>query len=92
MNYTDPPPNNAGIGDARDIDAWSKATGTPKKKTLTYDKLVVEYDYEYGLLTVSETTDSPAKSMQFNKTELAELRNALAAFGLSSQGNGIQYR
>lgn len=89
--FTMPPPNNAGTGGVGHV-TWAASSGTPKKKSLTYDKLVVEYDYEHQLLTVSETTDTPTKSMQFNQTELAELRNALNILGLNPPGSGVQHR
>lgn len=70
--------------------AWSASSGTPKKKTLTYNSIEVSYDYETKQLKV---VNAGGEEINYDEEELAELRNALTALGLSiPPGSGVTCR
>lgn len=88
--FTMPPPNNAGTGGVGHV-TWAASSGTPKKKSLTYNSIEVSYDYELKQLKV---VNSGGEEINLDEEELNELRNALQAMGLSlvPPGNGVHYR
>lgn len=87
---TQPPPFNVGNGGRGGIGWPDPKIAVPKKKTLEFENLTCSYNFETRIFTV----EGPDGSMDFDANDLAELRNAMTAFGIGlvPPGSGINYR
>lgn len=88
-SYLDPPPFNVG---GRGGVGWTDPkTAVPKKKTLEFENLKFTYDFDTREFSVY---DSQGSDFIFGEVELAELRNAMTAFGIgfTPPGSGVNYR
>jgi len=57
-----------------------KSPGVPRRKSVTYDNLHIAYDFVDGVVSIDKLDNDDC--IKLDMTELAELKAALAHFGI----------